>query len=197
MGKTLIRFRTGMSVLVRLCSPNTLLVSIEPAGTPCILSMNTELIIAPKTRKTTENSTKAVSTMLTKSELVRARVLPNHTQPKDILSKLDEGAAVYAPPSLYQTLATTDGTSEVYVHRLFPPIKDISRNVKHLSSSDKSTSKPLALKRLQEASSSIRSKEMAQESSPSIPLKELHGLPDGHVIAHQLTGIRGWDIIQY
>lgn len=187
-----------MFLLVRLELSDVFVVAIDPAGTPCVLSMNTELIIAPKTRKPVKDSTKIVSTPTAKSEPIRARVLPNHTQSKDIASKLEEGIAIYVSTSLYRALSTAGDKSEVYIQKMFPPIKEISRNVKHLSGNDKSTpSKPLALRRLQEAPSPVRNKEAAQESSPSVPLRELPGLPDGHVIAHELTGIRGWDVIQY
>jgi hypothetical protein len=96
-----------------------------------------------------------------------------------------------------KVLAMDDGQT-VYMQHLFPPIAGLLKHIKNLGTPDVNLdSKKLALSKLKEQSSQPPHLQNPHEDEqPSFSLKEMPGLPDGHVVLPVHPNVRRWDIIR-
>jgi hypothetical protein len=102
-----------------------------------------------------------------------------------------------ASPSIMKALAMENGQT-VYMQHLSPPIAGLLKDIKHLRIPDINLdSKQLALSKLKEQSSQQpHIQNPYEDEQPSFSLKEMSGLPDGHVVLPNHPNVRRWDIIR-
>jgi hypothetical protein len=84
------------------------------------------------------------------------------------------------------------------MQHLSPPIAGLLKDIKHLRMPDINLdSKQLALSKLKEQSSQQpHIQNPYEDEQPSFSLKEMSGLPDGHVVLPNHPNVRRWDIIR-
>lgn len=198
MGKTLIRFRVcklrpvSIGSLRFICA-----VSLDPPKSPQLLSTNTELVIAPKSRKTQQEPAQEV----TKNEPVTAivRLLPK-SETRTELSK-SEGPSLMAlvSPHTQRALNMPDG-QRVYLQRLSPPVQALLKDIKYLQRTmGESNPKDMALKRLRdEISGKDRQNReiMKGEEAPSFALRSSVAIPPNHIGLLDYPESWAWDIIR-
>lgn len=180
MGKTLIRFRV---------------LSLDPEKSPQLLSTNTELIIAPKTRRKNVESTR----ITTKQEPTAgiARLLPSSQCLSAFSEYENPSSTVLVSPQTLRTMGFQNG-QHVYLEKLLPPINGLVKDIKHLPQvQDGTTPRDIALKRLRDELPENRiSNPVEDKEVPSFTIQSLETVAVNHIGLLDYPESRPWDIIR-
>lgn len=220
LGRTRIRFRVGTFFrLSRAMSSHTttLLVSYDPPGQAVLLSTDTEVVIAPKSRSNlpkkapdskrskvqevppitipTNKKNGSVDTTLT------LRVLPSEFFLQIATSNLEPllQTLLYVSPGTLREM--TDGQPDlpmVQVKRLNPPISRTSENAEGSRSSDSSDTATPTSKVLQ--GSKVTTSQTSNRPPAACALRSHVAIPNRHCVlirgsSGDVDGAGNWDII--
>jgi len=170
---------------------------MDPVKGPQLLSTNTELVIAPKSRKrqaepaqevTKQESVTAIARLLPKSD---TRLEPSHIE--------NSSSVALVSPQTLRTLNMQDG-QHAYLQRISPPIQGLLKDTKHLQQAmGESIPKDVALKRLRdEISGKERSNREAvkEDEAPPFILQSSDMIPPNHIGLLDYPESKAWDIIR-
>ena len=170
---------------------------MDPVKSPQLLSTNTELVIAPKSRKKQTEPSQEV----TKQESVTAIV---RLSPKsDTLleaSRIENSSSVaFVSPFTLRTLNMQDG-QHAYLQRILPPTQGLLKDIKHLQQSmGESAPKDVALKKLRDETSGKERpnrEAVREDEDPPFILQSSDTIPPNHIGILDYPESRAWDIIR-
>jgi hypothetical protein len=170
---------------------------MDPVKSPQLLSTNTELVIAPKSRK--RQTEPAQEVMKQEPVTVIARLLPK-SDTRSEPSRIENSSPVaLVSPLTLRTLNMQDG-QHAYLQRISPPIQGLLKDVKHLQQAmGESTPKDMALKKLRdEISGKERPNREAvkEDEAPPFILQSSDMIPPNHIGLLDYPESRAWDIIR-
>lgn len=174
-------------------------VSTDPPDAPCLLSTNSEVVIAPKTRKPVERQAVNTTSNKPSSNSTLVRVLPLEHFSELLALPLTDPRHIWLSPSNFEKLQLKDG-QKVFLRYVFPPIDNLIEHVKHLSSPLVETQpKEIALGKLKAS----RSGESTEENKPAKTDEMDHylahsysGLPHNQAVMVGHPTIIPWDIVR-
>ncbi|KAG8859203.1 Peroxisome biosynthesis protein pex1 [Serendipita sp. 411] len=179
MGKTLIRFRV---------------LSIDPPSGPCLLSTATELVIAPKLRRSQYKPNEPVESQSITLVQV-ARVLPQFFPTPSSMS-MSSATPIVVASSILQTMGLKEG-QEVYIEHMAAPVMGLLKDIKHIRDpSIKPDVKELSLKNLRETGTKPQLDSTGQELQPNLIVVEQPSLPADHIQLPQDVGIQAWSLVR-
>lgn len=164
------------------------------------MSTNTELIVAPKTRK---QPTQAKPTEVNDGSVsapplnITARVVPSRLFPES--KSIDIHPVILVPPETFRRFKE-QRISDGYIHRINAPIAKLLDNIKHITAPSVATSPAtdLTLRNLRGNEKAPTDRTDQMEDKPSgVAIRPLAGLPLTGVIVLGLPQISDWDQVRY
>jgi len=195
MGKTRIRFRVcTASIRINTIYTDAFFVSaaLDPTALVCLLAADTEVIVAPKSRKKLDTN----PTEVDKPEATLAcgvRVLPTRLFPGSPTMRDDP--TVFVSTVTMEKLATRS-LKEVYVTCISAPFKPLLESLKHNTHSTPTPVKNIALKNLREAAESDPTVNEKEETPDPVAVLPLSALPPNTALVVNLSQVHDWGFIK-
>jgi hypothetical protein len=170
---------------------------MDPVKSPQLLSTNTELVIAPKSRE--RRAEPAQEVVNQESATVIVRLLPkSDTQSEPSRIEISSSVALVSPLTLRTLNMQND--QHAYLQRILPPIQGLLKDIKHLQQAmGESSPKDMALKKLRdEISGKERPNREALKEDEAAPfiLQSSDMIPPTHIGLLDYPESRAWDIIR-
>lgn len=170
-------------------------VSLDPEKSPQLLSTDTELVIAPKTRKKQTEPAKVIATQ--GPTTTTARLLPALDYRSTFSKYENPSSVVLVSPQTLGALNLQKG-QQIYLQKIQPPVHNLIKEIKHLQQNQIVASpKDIALQRLRdEPPKKDDLSTVDGEDPPSFTLEPLDIIPPNHVGLLDYPDGRSWDIIR-
>jgi len=170
------------------------LAALDPTAHVCLLTSDTEVIVAPKSRKKSDT----IQTEVDKREATGpltcvVRVLPTRLFPES--PTIRDDPTVFVSTTTMDKLATKS-LKEVYIACISVPFKTLLESLKHGTQSTSPPAKDIALKNLQEAAEAapaVNGKEVKPDPVAVLPLSVL---PPNTALVANLPQVHDWEFIR-
>ena len=183
-------FRLTLVILTLLC----ISAALDPAAHVCLLTSDTEVIVAPKSRKKPDTN----PTEVDKSEAAGplacvVRVLPTRLFPE--ASTMRDDPTVFVSTTTMDKLATQN-LKEVYVTCIDVPFKTLLGSLKNSTHSTSTSVENLSLKNLREVTESAPVINGKEESPDPVAVLPLSVLPPNTALVANLSQVHVWGFIR-
>ena len=168
--------------------------ALDPTAQVCLLTSDTEVIVAPKSRKNSDKPPTEVEKHEATGPLTCVvRVLPTRLFPKFKTTRVDP--TVFVSTTTMDKLATK-GLKEVYVTSISVPFKPLLENLKHGTQSTSTPAKDIALKNLREAAESASTINGKKDKPDPVAVLPLSALPPNTALVANLLQVHDWGLIE-
>ena len=183
-------FGSILAILIRF----PVLATLDPTAHVCLLTSDTEVIVAPKPRKNSDTN----PTELDKSEATgpltcAVRVLPARLFPD--CPPMRDDPTVCVSTATMEKLATKN-IKEVYVTRIGAPFKSLLESLKHHTPSTSTPANNVALKHLREVDEAVPAISGKEEKPDPIAVLSLSALPPNTALVANLSQVHDWGFIK-
>ena len=168
--------------------------ALDPTAHVCLLTSDTEVIVAPKSRRTSDtNPTGVDKPEGTEPLACVVRVLPTRLFPESPTMRDDPTVFVSTPT---MDRLATKSLKEVYVTCINGPFKTLLESLKHSTQSTSAPAKTISLKHLRESSEPAPAINGKEEKPDPVAVLPLSVLPPNTALVANLSQVHDWGFIR-
>jgi len=168
--------------------------ALDPTVPVCLLTSDTEVIVAPKSRKKLgPNVTEVDKPESTGPLACVVRVLPTRLFPET--PTMPEEPTVFVSTPTMDKFAT-NGLKEVYITCIDVPFKILLESLKHSTQSTSAPAKNMTLKHLRESAEPAPATNGKEEKPDPVAIVPLSVLPPNTALAANLSQVHDWGFIR-
>jgi hypothetical protein len=168
--------------------------ALDPTLHVCLLTSDTEVIVAPKSRKKSDTSLTEVDKPEATGPLTCVvRVLPTRLFP--VSPTMRDDPTVFVSTPTMDKLATKN-LKEVYVTCINVPFKTLLESLKHSTQSTSAPAKNISLKNLRETAEPVPAINGKEENPDPVAVLPLSELPPNTALVVNLSQVHDWGFIR-
>ncbi len=168
--------------------------ALDPTAHVCLLTSDTEVIVAPKSRKKSDaNPTEVDKPEATGPLACLVRVLPTRLFPES--STMRDDPTVFVSTTTMDKLATKS-LKEAYVTCINVPFKSLLESLKNSTQSTSTPANNLSLKNLREVTESAPVLNKKEEKPDPVAVLPLSVLPPNTALVANLSQVHVWGFIR-
>ena len=187
-----VRHPFGFTLAILICL--YVLAALNPTAHVCLLTADTEIIVAPKSRKKLDtNPTELDKSAATGPLTCVVRVLPARLFPEFPMMRDDPTVCV---STVTMEKLATKNLKEVYVTCIGAPFKSLSESLKHHTPSTSMPAKKIALKNLRETDTAAPAIDGKEGNPDPVAVLPLSVLPPNTALVANLSQMHDWGFIK-